>query len=301
MDAKTMVLLFAHASKAGALINSARGEQDALGPERDRCIARLSCEMEALLGERAPDAKASRLFLHQQQAQFRGLVGRLDQKHRADRLAADLGDPAVFARRVVRPDELRSDLGGERFKANVPAIFLGIYRAVPGNDPADVAGPMASQQEARGLLRRRLERLLDGGHGVDDGRALAGIQSVQQGGDHATRSAVEVCKRRAAPPGQCEVGGAAVGPRWLSRDDLAALQCLQGAAHESSIEPQCADQIGGGAALPFRNLVNDPRFLQRPGAVQKLRLDDAELAGVETAEAANGADLALQLWVRRLI
>jgi hypothetical protein len=43
--------------------------------------------------------------------------------------------------------------------------------------------------------------------------------------------------------------------------------------------------------LPFRDLVNDPRFLQRPGAVQKLRLDDAELAGVETAEAANGAPI----------
>jgi hypothetical protein len=42
--------------------------------------------------------------------------------------------------------------------------------------------------------------------------------------------------------------------------------------------------------LPFRDLVNDPRLLQRPGAVQKLRLDEAELAGVETAEAANGGD-----------
>src|SRR5260370_40322986 len=105
IDAKTMVLLFAHAAKAGALINSARGEQDALGPERDRRIARLSCEMEALLGERAPDAKPSRLFLHQQQAQFRGLVGRLDQEHRADRLAADLGDPTLLAPSVGKADE----------------------------------------------------------------------------------------------------------------------------------------------------------------------------------------------------
>src|SRR6266852_9587144 len=97
IDAKTMVLLFLDEAKSGALINSARGDQDALGPERDRCIAGLSCEMDALLGEGAPDAKSSRLFLHQQQPQFRGLVRRLDQKHRADRLAADLGDPAVLA------------------------------------------------------------------------------------------------------------------------------------------------------------------------------------------------------------
>src|SRR5712664_2838559 len=101
IDAKTMVLLFLDAAKSGALINSARGEKDALGPERDRSIAGLPCEMDALLGEGAPDAKSSRFFLHQQQAQFRGLVRRLDQKHRADRLAADLGDPAVLAGRVV--------------------------------------------------------------------------------------------------------------------------------------------------------------------------------------------------------
>src|SRR6266404_3962433 len=101
IDAKTMVLLLLDAAKSGALINSARGEEDALGPERDRCIAGLSCEMDALLGERAPDAKPSRLFLHQQQPQFRGLLRRLDQKHRADRLAADLGDPAVLTGRVV--------------------------------------------------------------------------------------------------------------------------------------------------------------------------------------------------------
>src|SRR5258706_15437832 len=100
-----MVLLFLDAAKSGALINSARGEEDALGPERDRCIAGLSREMDALLGERAPDAKPSRLFLHQQQAQFRGLLRRLDQKHRADRLAAHVGNPAVLAGRGVLSDE----------------------------------------------------------------------------------------------------------------------------------------------------------------------------------------------------
>src|ERR1700694_2130955 len=116
IDAETVVLLFAHAAKSGTLINSARGDQDALGPERDRCIARLPGETDTLLGECAPDPKPSRLFLHQQQAQLRDLVGRLDQKDRADRLAADLRDPAVLARRGGRSDELRTDLGGRRFQ-----------------------------------------------------------------------------------------------------------------------------------------------------------------------------------------
>src|SRR5664280_3811314 len=50
---------------------------------------------------------------------------------------------------------------------------------------------------------------------------------------------------------------------------------------EARIIYEIADQLGGGAALPLRDFVNDPRFLQRPGAVQQLRLDDAQLAGVE--------------------
>jgi hypothetical protein len=44
----------------------------------------------------------------------------------------------------------------------------------------------------------------------------------------------------------------------------------------------------------LRDLVDNPRFLQRPRAVQELGLDDAELAGIEPAEAANRRDLAFQ-------
>jgi hypothetical protein len=49
-----MVRLFADAAKSGALINSSRGDEDALRPERDRSIAGLSRETDALLGERTP-------------------------------------------------------------------------------------------------------------------------------------------------------------------------------------------------------------------------------------------------------
>jgi hypothetical protein len=118
--------------------------------------------------------------------------------------------------------------------------------------------------------------------------------SLPSSGDHAARPAVEVGKGRAAFRGQCELGDAAVGPRRLARDNLAPLQGLQGAAEESGIETQRADQLGGGAALPFRDFVNDPRFLQRPGAVQQLRLDDAQFSGVKSAEAADRRDLAIQ-------
>src|SRR5437762_14361999 len=45
----------------------------------------------------------------------------------------------------------------------------------------------------------------------------------------------------------------------------------------------------------MRDLVEDARLLQGERAVQQLRLDDAELAGVEAAEAADGGDLAVKI------
>jgi hypothetical protein len=98
-------------------------------------------------------------------------------------------------------------------------------------------------------------------------------------------------KSRAAFRGQGEFSRAAIGLRWFSRDDLASLQGLQGAAEESGIEPQRTDQIGRGAVRPLADFVNDPGFLQRPGTVQQLRFDDAELAGIEAVEGADRRDL----------
>ena len=141
------------------------------------------------------------------------------------------------------------------------------------------------------LLRRRLQRLFDRGHGADDGGACRGVETAEQRRDLVTRSVVEFGERRATPRGQGELGDAAVGLRGLARHDLAPLQRPQGAAEKSGVEAERTDQVGGGTALALRDLVDDPRFLQRPATVQQLRLDDAELAGVEPAEAANGGNL----------
>src|SRR5476651_677693 len=101
IDAETMVLLHGDAAEAGALINSAGRDQDALGPQRDRRVTGVACETDALLGQRTSDAKSARLLLHQQQAQFGDLIGRLDQEDRTGGFAADFRDPAMLARSVV--------------------------------------------------------------------------------------------------------------------------------------------------------------------------------------------------------
>ena len=103
------------------------------------------------------------------------------------------------------------DLGDQRLEADVPAIFLRVERAVPRHDPADVAGAVASQQEAGGRFGRRLQRLLDGRHGADDRRAFGGSSVPSNAGDLAARPAVEVGKGGAAFGGQRQFGDAAVG------------------------------------------------------------------------------------------
>ncbi len=157
---------------------------------------------------------------------------------------------------------------------------------------------MAAQQEGGRLRGLRFQRLLDGRHRVDDRRAVGGFQFAEQAGDLAARAAVEFGEGCAAFRGQCELGGAAVGFRRLSRDDLPPLQRLQGAAEITGIEAERADQIGRGAALPFGDLVDDAGFLQRPWTVEQFRFDDAEFAGIEPAEAAQRCDLAVEFAIR---
>ena len=144
------------------------------------------------------------------------------------------------------------------------------------------------------MLRWRLHRLLDRSHGMDDGCAIRTLQLSEQRGNVATRTAVEFGKRRAAFHGQCKFGDAAVGLGRLSRHDLTPLQGLQRAAEETCIQAERASQIGGRAGLAVGNFVDDPRFLQRPRTVEQLRFDDAQLAGIEPAEGADGGDLRVE-------
>src|SRR3984893_5247743 len=130
IDAKTVMLLLGDLAEAGLLVDSARGEQAALRPQRHLRITLLARGADALLDQRAADAEPACLSLDHQQAKFCDLVGAFHQAHRSDGLAAVLGDPTMRAGGIVAIYELRADLGDQRLVADVPAILLGIGDAL---------------------------------------------------------------------------------------------------------------------------------------------------------------------------
>src|SRR5258708_19724578 len=140
--------LVAQAAEAGALVDVAGGDEDALRPQRDLAIARLAGEADAFIDQPCADAEAARLGLDQQQAQL-GLRPRLlDQEHRAEDLARLLGEPAALELGVVGGDEFGDDLGDHRLEALAPPEFLPIAPALPADHPAHIPPPLPPQDIA---------------------------------------------------------------------------------------------------------------------------------------------------------
>ena len=94
-------------------------------PERDLAVAGLAREAMHSSTSRWPMPRPRALRIDDQQAQPRDLVGFLHQKDRADRLAVDLRDPAMLARRIEIFQECCDDLGGDRLdmavSSHIPA------------------------------------------------------------------------------------------------------------------------------------------------------------------------------------
>src|SRR6516164_10201806 len=120
------MLLLGDLPEARALIDAARGEQNALGPQRHLAVAPLARAADALLDQGAADAEPARLLLEAEQPQLCDPIAAIDEEDRADPLAIDLRDPAMLARGIEVLDELPADIGDQRLVADVPAIVLGI-------------------------------------------------------------------------------------------------------------------------------------------------------------------------------
>src|SRR5205823_9305149 len=112
-----------------------------------------------------------------------------DEEDRADDFALALGDPATLALGVVAFDEPGDDLGDQRLKPRVPAVFPGVQYAVAMYHPAQVAGPVASHaiRDRACWLGGRAEQLLDRVHRSHQARLVGGGQPVKQGPDLAPR------------------------------------------------------------------------------------------------------------------
>ena len=90
-------------AKPGALIDAARGDQDALGPQRDRCDSRPRARNGCIRSTSARPTPSPRAVGSTSSRRNLATSSRCpDQEDRADRLAVDLGDPAMLARRHRR-------------------------------------------------------------------------------------------------------------------------------------------------------------------------------------------------------
>ena len=100
-------------------------------------------------------------------------------------------------------EEGAGDLGDQSLEALIEAVFLGIQRAVPGNDPADIAGAVLAQQPGRRRCGiRGAKQALDAAHGGDQGGLRGFGERAEQRADLVARTCIERRKRLATGVGQ---------------------------------------------------------------------------------------------------
>ncbi len=143
--AEAAVLFLLHQLEAFLLVDAARGAKDVVGPEHELAIAARPGGAHALAHQRAADAMATGTRLDQQQAKLRDRFRPLHEEDASDALALALRDPALLAPRAEFAHVAAHDLGDESFESRIPSVLLCVNRAVPRDDPAEVARPRIAQ------------------------------------------------------------------------------------------------------------------------------------------------------------
>src|SRR5262249_48870605 len=137
--------LLAYQLKAGCLVDAASRDQYIVGPQLDFAVTGQAREGDAFVDEMAPDPEPARVRLDIEQAQFGDFLGVLNKHHRPDDVPLTFGDPAALPMNVVILDEGRGHACDQGLEGHVEAVFLGVERAVPMDDPADVAGTVRTE------------------------------------------------------------------------------------------------------------------------------------------------------------
>src|SRR5215813_4008152 len=147
---EAVMCFLSHELEPGSFIDAPCRYKDAVGPEHHCFVAVAPREADALFDETGAEAQTTRLRFNQKQSEFGDRLTGLHDKHGADDFTPHLGYPAAFSCRVVVVDEVRDDLGHERFKAFIPAILLSVQDTVSVRDPAHVPRLMRAQEERLG-------------------------------------------------------------------------------------------------------------------------------------------------------
>src|SRR5579872_3028006 len=120
--------------ETGPLVDTPRGEQHTVRPQRHLPVPGPLGEANAFLDQAASEAKTARRGLDEHQSEPGDLIRLPDDKDRAHDFAVPLGDPAPLPLRIEVLDELGGDLRDQRLELLVPSILLRVQDAVPVDD-----------------------------------------------------------------------------------------------------------------------------------------------------------------------
>src|SRR5690606_2305682 len=98
-----VVRFLLHELESGGLVDAACGDENVIGPERDRLVALRPREADALVDKPPSDAESPCGRLHIEQPELRYGVGFPDEKDRPHHLAIALRDPGGFAAGIELP------------------------------------------------------------------------------------------------------------------------------------------------------------------------------------------------------
>src|SRR5215210_6159418 len=112
--------------EAHPFVDTARGVQHIIGPQRDLLVTGLPGEADAFFYQAAADAQPARFRLDEEKSQLGDLLRLPDEEHTTNDLAVSLGDKTTLQSRVILLDELRHDLRHEGLESLIPAALSGI-------------------------------------------------------------------------------------------------------------------------------------------------------------------------------
>ena len=160
------------------------------------------------------------------------------------------------------------------------------------DNPAHIARLMRAEEIGFGRGVARSKNLLDAAHGADQLPPIGVRDRRDHLPDLLVGTLFERTKRGGAFGGQGQVGLAAIGSRGLAINPAAFFEAGKNAAEITGIDAELGGEPGGGNASMrrMRDLVEQTYFGQRERGGEQPLLEEADLAGIETVEVANGGD-----------
>src|ERR1700730_6852230 len=195
-------------------------------------------ETQAFIDQTPADTEASRLRLDQQQTKLGNRFRALRTEDRTDDLLVLLGNPAALAPRIIVLDESCDDPRDERFESFVPAVLLGVQKAMPADHPTHIARLMRPKKGRGPRSRPCAECLLDCTHCLEQLAQFARRQVPKLSGNLILRTRVKRGECPLPGPGEPQKALSPIGGRGLSMNQPAAPEATKNAAQIAGIEFQ---------------------------------------------------------------